>query len=418
MAIIEGTAGEDTLVGTEDADEIFGRGGNDILEGGAGDDFLEGGAGEDILFGGDGDDMLFLGVGDDQLFGGDGYDWAVMGAWPSYFDVKRGPDGTFIVTSRNGGYSGTDVLTDIEWLDFGPDHGFALADLAAEGTAGNDVVVGGSGIDWLYGHDGDDVLRPGAGMNLVNGGAGTDTVVYSGSSSDYRVYFYGDDLYVEWATVDGEDVTILGLDLLLGVEEIYFEGDSVTVTLADVPALGTAASEIITGTTRPDVLFGTDGDDEIYGLGGRDVLSGGAGSDLLSGGDGADYIFDEEGGDDIFIGGGGADWIAGGQGADVFVYLLSSDTGTGTGADWIWGFTPGDHLIDLSALDADGSAAGNQAFAFIGGAAFSATAGELRYAEETDHGLIQWDTDGDGAADGEIAIWSGWVPLIATDFVL
>ena len=64
MAIINGSAGGDTLNGTGQADQIFGFAGNDTLVGLAGDDLLEGGAGVDEQFGSDGlDTASFRGSG-------------------------------------------------------------------------------------------------------------------------------------------------------------------------------------------------------------------------------------------------------------------------------------------------------------------------------------------------------------------
>src|SRR5215510_7869516 len=48
MAIINGTNGDDTLIGTADNDTINGLDGNDVLEGGAGNDILNGGLGIDL----------------------------------------------------------------------------------------------------------------------------------------------------------------------------------------------------------------------------------------------------------------------------------------------------------------------------------------------------------------------------------
>ncbi|WP_349747501.1 calcium-binding protein, partial [Pseudomonas frederiksbergensis] len=58
MAVINGTAGTDTLVGTSGADELYGFAGNDSLSGGDGNDLLDGGAGADVLNGGNGVDTV------------------------------------------------------------------------------------------------------------------------------------------------------------------------------------------------------------------------------------------------------------------------------------------------------------------------------------------------------------------------
>ena len=47
MAILNGTEGNDTIIGTTDADTINGLGGNDFLAGDSGDDSIVGGTGND-----------------------------------------------------------------------------------------------------------------------------------------------------------------------------------------------------------------------------------------------------------------------------------------------------------------------------------------------------------------------------------
>ena len=82
-AIIDGTAGDDTLNGTSKSDFIFAHGGNDIIYGrsghdelwsGFGSDRAEGHAGHDTLHGEGGNDTLNGGNGDDELRGADGVD--------------------------------------------------------------------------------------------------------------------------------------------------------------------------------------------------------------------------------------------------------------------------------------------------------------------------------------------------------
>ena len=72
--VLEGGAGNDTLVGSDGRDVLFGGIGRDNLSGGAGDDVLWGGTGNDILDGGAGDDRLYGGAGDDVLKDPEGVD--------------------------------------------------------------------------------------------------------------------------------------------------------------------------------------------------------------------------------------------------------------------------------------------------------------------------------------------------------
>ena len=55
-ALVQGSAGGQTLTGGADADLILGFGGADTLIGNGGNDFLDGGAGVDTMTGGTGDD--------------------------------------------------------------------------------------------------------------------------------------------------------------------------------------------------------------------------------------------------------------------------------------------------------------------------------------------------------------------------
>lgn len=80
MDTITGGADRDVINGGPDNDRIFGMGGNDTLEGGGGDDYIEVGDGSDIVRGGDGNDTIFGGTddGSDVLRGEDGNDTIFM----------------------------------------------------------------------------------------------------------------------------------------------------------------------------------------------------------------------------------------------------------------------------------------------------------------------------------------------------
>ena len=68
MAIVNGTVGNDNLIGTSGNDLIQGLDGNDTINGGAGNDVVVGGAGNDLIAGGIGTDQFNF---DDRLFGND-----------------------------------------------------------------------------------------------------------------------------------------------------------------------------------------------------------------------------------------------------------------------------------------------------------------------------------------------------------
>lgn len=148
-------------------------------------------------------------------------------------------------------------------------------------------------------------------------------------------------------------------------------------------------------------VYGELGDDTLTGGGKGDVLYGdGAtasksdGDDLLSGGKGVDHLFGENS-RDILIGGAGSDELSGGAGADHFVYLKLSDS-TSAHFDTITDLT-GDDVIDLSAIDADATLTGDQAFVLVSG--FTGQAGQLMLNDLGGDTELLGDVNGDGAAD-------------------
>ncbi len=66
---------------------------------------------------------------------------------------------------------------------------------------------------------------------------------------------------------------------------------------------------------------------------------------------------------------------------------------------------------------ANGAIAGDLAFTFIGTAAFSNVAGQLRYQQFATCAVVSGDTNGDGSADFAIQL-NGTHTLLATDFLL
>ncbi|MBX4941018.1 M10 family metallopeptidase C-terminal domain-containing protein [Rhizobium binae] len=170
------------------------------------------------------------------------------------------------------------------------------------------------------------------------------------------------------------------------------------------PTTPTTTTKVYTGTDGNDYLPHTgqsNGGNETYkGLGGNDVLKGGAGSDVL-------------------IGGAGRDIMSGGTSSDTFTFKAPTETGSGWNRDVITDFQHGVDKIDLSAIDANGSAQGDAAFHFQAqeNALFDKKAGALAWHYEDDHTVIQADLNGDGVHDFEIQL-KGHVALGAGDFLL
>ena len=147
---------------------------------------------------------------------------------------------------------------------------------------------------------------------------------------------------------------------------------------------GRTAAILLNGTASDDSYVGTGFNDTMTEAAGNDDLAGGKGDDLLSGGGGADTLAGGTG-DDTLQGGVGRDQLAGGAGADTFRFASAAEAGNGANRDRITDFTSGADRIDLAAFMAGGS--------FIGNAAFSGAAGEVRYSG----GILSGDVNGGGA---------------------
>lgn len=141
-----------------------------------------------------------------------------------------------------------------------------------------------------------------------------------------------------------------------------------------------------------------DGADSIRGGTGADTVHGGVGDDTLRGDDGDDRLFGG-GQDDLIAGGLGVDRLTGGEGADVFDFNAVAESGaTSATRDSIYDFVAGEDVIDLATIDASAGTAGNQGFAFIGTAAFSAE-GQIRLEQRTGGVIVQVNTEGTGGAE-------------------
>ncbi|CAN7341298.1 RTX toxin [Rhizobium leguminosarum] len=176
------------------------------------------------------------------------------------------------------------------------------------------------------------------------------------------------------------------------------------------PTTPTTSTKVYTGTEGNDYLPHTgqsNGGNETYkGLGGNDVLKGGAGSDVI-------------------IGGAGRDIMSGGTSSDTFTFKTATETGSGWNRDVITDFQHGIDKINLSAIDANGSAQGDAAFHFQAqeNALFDKKAGALAWHYQdnagSDHDItvVQADLNGDGVHDFEIQL-QGLVHLGAGDLIL
>ncbi|MFG1477769.1 hypothetical protein V5F53_03790 [Xanthobacter sp. V4C-4] len=217
------------------------------------------------------------------------------------------------------------------------------------GTARADSLSGTGWDEYLVGYGGDDLIDGGAGADIMLGGFGNDTYVVD----------------------DAGDV----------VRELAKQGTDTVRASVSFSLRRTSATENLTLT----------GDDAIDGTGNglANVLTGNAAANRLNGGAGNDRL----------IGGQGDDTLIGGDGVDVFVFTDTGDRDVISDFD-----VKAKERIDLSGLDADATATGDQAFVFIGGSAFHGAAGELRARSSGGSTTLYGDTNGDCVADFSIRL--------------
>ena len=246
--MMNGNAGNDTIIGSLDGDSLSGNEGNDAINGQAGNDSIMGSAGDDILAGG---------LGDDTLDGGDGADFVTGNAGN---DRMRG--GADNDTLR--GFEGDDTLDG------------QTGDDNLNGMDGNDVIRGGVGKDQLVGGSGNDSLDGGRNDDTINGNSGNDSIVGDHgndfiSAGDGNNTIYGGDGNDTMLSEGGDDIVVAG------------DGDDVVNTDGgnDV-ILGGDGNDNIQAGAGNDTILGGDGDDTLNGQGGTDVVAGQQGIDVIA----------------------------------------------------------------------------------------------------------------------------------------
>jgi Ca2+-binding RTX toxin-like protein len=138
---IQGTGGDDLILGSDGDDVIFGGGGNDIICGFRGADQLFGEGGNDLLKGLAGDDKLYGGAGNDRLEGGAGNDRVDGGAGTNILKGGAGDD-VFVFNKTSGMDTVTDFRDGHDRIDVSGLSGVSsLNDLTVADTA-HGVVIG------------------------------------------------------------------------------------------------------------------------------------------------------------------------------------------------------------------------------------------------------------------------------------
>ncbi len=269
------------------------------------------------------------------------------------------------------------------------------------GTNNNDTIPGTAVADLIFGFGGNDRLGGGGGTDTINGGTGNDTIrssgagLYDGQAGDDYIYA---GLGVAETLRGGAGVDWLNTTTFNGNYAINlttgatnFAGESFT-----------QFENLLTGSGN-DSLTGTTGANRIFSGAGNDTVNGGAGNDYLSGGTGNDNL----------VGGGGRDELTGGGGSDTFRFFSTTESSPLTGFDLIRDFQGAginlfgttEDRINLSAIDANVTIAGNQSFVFNG--TNPGGAGRIWMENVGAETWLRVNTDNDALAEMTVRILDG-----------
>lgn len=393
---VDGTSGADLIdvnytgdpqgdrVDNNDSLGVLGTSGDgDVINGFAGNDTILAGAGDDIVFGGADADVIDGGSGNDTLDGGVGFSPI------TYRDVANGQNAF--------GSPGTDYF---RWLaepasnaTISLDTGFD-GDRTGDGVADYILVATTNTTNTLairsfdYGLDKIVLPEPYAGLSM-------NTVPSGGNQ-------YSVTITITYTSGNTQSFNIEGAGTVPTPASIF------TTTL---PESGLTADDTIAGGDGDDLITGNDGDDVLYGgdgdLGTPDDATG---SDSLYGGTGNDSLFGEAG-NDVLLGEVGNDTLEGGTGNDVL---------TGGDDDDLFVYAPGDGIDTISDFNVgntgtltDGDRSNND---FVDLSRYYDDIWELT-ADYRDDGILNQSNDGVGGADYSDNTQFGAGGLVFTDGV-
>jgi trimeric autotransporter adhesin len=363
---LEGTEGEDLILGTDRTDRIIGLGDDDTLVAGPGNDLLDGGGGNDtyVFNLGDGIDTIrdsaTPGAGNVVEFGPsvnsadfvlstDGNTLVITVA--STGDALRlegfdpnDPDNTMPVETFR--FADGIELSASQLLDLGfVFEGTPGADRLT-GTGARDTFIGHGGPDQLVGEAGDDtyVFNLGDGVDTITDSDGSDTIRFGEGITRQNLQVKRDGTGVHIRILDAQERdTGEGLDTATlpdgspVVETIRFADGSTTRVLDFIrvknTVYGTKCSDVIRTGDAEDEIFAKGGCDVVFAGGNDDIVHGGTGSDQLNGEAGNDTLHGDSGmdvlnggtGDDILDGGSDRDVLSGGCGNDTYIVDSACD---------------------------------------------------------------------------------------------
>ncbi|HZS69960.1 MAG TPA: hypothetical protein VFA72_22865, partial [Burkholderiales bacterium] len=433
IAVINGTAGQ-TINGTSGNDSLVGGAGNDTINGLGGNDTIDGGTGADSMVGGPGDDLYFVDNPGDII-------------------VEQNLEGFDEVRSTASSYTLSDWINNLTLLS-GAGNG--------TGNAIDNVITGNGAANGLSGGDGNDTLIGAGGNDTFSGGNGADAYVFNAAPGTANAGLITDfTSTTDVIRLDGRAMTAIGpsgtfasgdarfyaaagangghdaddrVVYNITTGQLWYDADGsgsgaaqLIATLQGAPAL--AATDIavdngssappppppgsIVGTAGNDTMPGTAGNDSMFGLGGNDVMAGGSGNDSIVGGAGNDTIYGDSNNDWI-EGGAGNDSLSGGGDQDSYVFREYGAANADTVGDFAsaWDMLRFDGTAFGALGGAGHFAAGDARFYAAAGASGGHDADD-RIVYNISTGQLFYDADGSGAGAAQLVATIQGAPGVA-----
>jgi Ca2+-binding RTX toxin-like protein len=385
---VNGTEGNDALVGGTSDDTLNGFGGNDTLDGGLGADSMLGGTGDDLYFVDNTGDVVVEGqnAGIDEVRASVSYTLSdfVNNLTLTVHGTGTGNDIDNVLRTEASdtvnlfGLGGNDTLLGSDFWGGNFDGGDGNDEIRASGG-----LVGGAGNDLMISFNRENNFTGGAGSDTMTGGTAMD-VFFQGGENDGHDQISGGAGF-DWFIGGSSSQSAIVLNLATG-----------SVTGGGAGGVGSASLtsiEHIQGTPFADSMTGDGGNNVVFGLEGNDTINGGAGNDTLGGFEGVDhFVFS------VAPGFANADSV-GTYEAGIDKIRLDATAMPALGASG--NFTAGDARFHAAA----GANAGHDA--------------DDRVVYNTSTGQVWYDADGSGAGAAQLIATLQNIPtLLATDIAV